>query len=104
MLKRLSELNEERLAYFLARIREIALLGDEAALIETDKLIWEFWEINDHDVLGYDEEDDDEEELSSVTVSSVSSARYERNELKRHFNDIRNLLKRNELTLWTIND
>ena len=41
MLKILSGFRENQLGYFLKRIREIAILGDEAALIETDKFIWE---------------------------------------------------------------
>lgn len=42
MLKRLSGLPDEKLNYYLDRVREIAGLGDEAAFIETDKLIYEF--------------------------------------------------------------
>ncbi len=52
MLKSLSGAAPEQLTYFLARIREIAALGDEAALIETDKLLWEFggdWDEGDPD-------------------------------------------------------
>ena len=41
MLKRLSGASDAQLQYYLARVREIASLGDEAALIETDKLLWE---------------------------------------------------------------
>jgi hypothetical protein len=43
MLKSLSSATDDTLAYYLSRIREIAALGDEAALIETDKLLYE-WE------------------------------------------------------------
>lgn len=41
MLKQLSYYTDGQLDYLLARIREVAALGDEAALIETDKLVWE---------------------------------------------------------------
>ena len=41
MLKQLSHYTDGQLEYLLARVREIAALGDEAALIETDKLVWE---------------------------------------------------------------
>lgn len=41
MLKRLSGYTDDQLAYLLARVREISALGDEAALIETDKLVFE---------------------------------------------------------------
>lgn len=55
MLKRLSPCTEERLPYYLARVREINALGDEAALIETDKMIWEM-------LKEYKSDDDDEYE------------------------------------------
>lgn len=48
MLKHLSHYTHGQLDYLLARIREVAALGDEAALIETDKLVWE--------IMGDDEE------------------------------------------------
>jgi hypothetical protein len=41
MLKKLSDFSDEQLAYFVKRVREIGSLGEEAALIETDKLLWE---------------------------------------------------------------
>lgn len=41
MLKQLSHYTDGQLEYLLARVREIAALGDEAAMIETDKLVWE---------------------------------------------------------------
>ena len=41
MLKQLSHYSDGQLEYLLARVREIAALGEEAALIETDKLVWE---------------------------------------------------------------
>lgn len=44
MLKKLSGQTDQKLEYYLARVREIALLGDQAALIEVDKLIWEILE------------------------------------------------------------
>ncbi|MBV9851431.1 MAG: hypothetical protein JO250_17315 [Armatimonadetes bacterium] len=47
LLKRLSNADDEQLHYYLARIREIAILGDEAALVEADKLIWEITERED---------------------------------------------------------
>ena len=44
MLKSLSRYSETQLTYLLERVREIAALGDEAALIETDKMVWEIME------------------------------------------------------------
>ena len=44
MLRQLSHCTDTQLEYLLARVREIAALGDEAALIETDKLVWEITE------------------------------------------------------------
>ena len=44
MLRQLSHCTDTQLEYLLARVREIASLGDEAALIETDKLVWEITE------------------------------------------------------------
>jgi hypothetical protein len=109
MLKKLSSLSDERLSYYLARVREIAQLGDQAALIEVDKLIWEF-AAEDLDP------DDDastfpmEGGLVSRTISyNISDARdWEReraeNELKeltRRVDLAQNMLKRNTpMEMW----
>lgn len=59
MLKSLSGLSEAELKYYVACIRDIAALDDDAALIETDKLLWEMF-----DSLSDSQEDNDEEDLN----------------------------------------
>ena len=68
MLKCLSGVTDETLQYYLDRIREIAHLGDEAAKIEADKLIWEIFELkksstthqNNHNQDGNSDDSDDD--------------------------------------------
>lgn len=61
MIKKLSGLSDDRLQYFLDRVREINAHDEVAALIETDKLIWEIWE---EDIQSDDEEDEHSDELA----------------------------------------
>jgi hypothetical protein len=98
MLKQLSHYTDGQLEYLLARVREIAALGDEAAIIETDKLVWE--------IMGDEMEGDgyvatlspDDEGASPPTVPfhdqpahalerRISHIEFSHERLKRHLRD-----------------
>jgi DNA repair exonuclease SbcCD ATPase subunit len=89
MLKCLSGFNDELLHYYLARIREISSLGDEAAIIETDKMVWEIF--NSKPATGDDEaweRDDARDDLKGIN---------------QELTELRNKLKRNvQISMWEV--
>lgn len=92
MLKCLSGLTDESLRYFLARVREISSLGDEAALIETDKLIWE---VRSEATLAHENDESLDQE----------SAEEELKEIKQELNSLKNKLKRKvQINIWEVED
>ncbi len=85
MLKRLSNLSDDRLRYYVARIREIGSLGEEAAHIETDKLAHEIYEecdstlmeqlqVEDEEIQGEGYEDEEELETARTEIAKLTEA------------------------------
>jgi hypothetical protein len=98
MLKKLSGLSDEKLEYYLARVKEISNLGHEAAIIEVDKLIWE---IVDREEIEIDLASSDKEDLEY----QVKEAEDEMEEFIRDMNDLKRDVRRGAvIDQWVVDN
>lgn len=96
MLKKLSGLSDEKLDYYLQRVREIAGLDAIPALIEVDKFVWEIQEEHDLEI---DKEEEFDEELSYEIEDYTNDVENLKNETKELKRDIK--LKKH-IYIWTV--
>lgn len=96
MLKKLLGLSDEKLNYYLARIKEIGQLGKEASIIEVDKFLWEILEA---EKLPFDDSEAEDED------SQLDLAKEEIDNFVEDVTDLKRDVKRgSQVDGWVVDD